>query len=115
MSVLAVDLRPDDDHGPGAAFEADLTEPDANARAVAAALDRFGRLDVVVPNAGVQHVSADRSSCPDERWQTIVGLLLSSPFYLAKHALAGPARGGRRPVHRHRIGPRPRRLAVQGR
>jgi 3-hydroxybutyrate dehydrogenase len=84
MSVLAVDLRPDDD-GPGVAFEADLTDPDANARAVAAALDRFGRLDVVVPNAGVQHVSAI-DEFPDERWQTIVGLLLSSPFYLAKHA-----------------------------
>ena len=84
MDVLAVDLRPDPD-GSGVPFEADLTEPDANARAVAAALERFGRLDVVVPNAGVQHVAAIEEF-PDERWQTIVGLLLSSPFYLAKHA-----------------------------
>jgi 3-hydroxybutyrate dehydrogenase len=84
VDVLAVDLRPDPD-GPGVPFEADLTEPDANARAVAAARERFGRLDLVVPNAGVQHV-APIEEFPDERWQTIVGLLLSSPFYLAKHA-----------------------------
>jgi 3-hydroxybutyrate dehydrogenase len=84
MNVLSVDLRPDAD-GPGVPFEADLTQPDANADAVARALERFGRLDLVVPNAGVQHVSPV-AEFPDERWQTIVGLLLSSPFYLAKHA-----------------------------
>jgi 3-hydroxybutyrate dehydrogenase len=84
MDVLAVDVHPDPD-GSGVPFEADLTEPEANAQAVAAALERFGRLDVVVPNAGVQHVAAIEEF-PDERWQTIVGLLLSSPFYLAKHA-----------------------------
>ena len=84
MDVLAVDLAPDPD-GPGAAHQADLTQPDANAAAVAATLERFGRLDLVVPNAGVQHV-APIDEFPDERWQTIVALLLTSPFMLAKHA-----------------------------
>jgi 3-hydroxybutyrate dehydrogenase len=86
MDVLAVDLQPDD-AGPGTPFEANLIEPEANAAAVEAALARFGRLDVVVPNAGVQHV-APVHEFPDERWQTIVALLLSSPFLLAKHAWA---------------------------
>jgi 3-hydroxybutyrate dehydrogenase len=86
MDVLAVDLQPDD-AGPGTPFEANLVEAEANAAAVAAALERFGRLDVVVPNAGVQHVSPVHEF-PDERWQTIVALLLSSPFLLAKHAWA---------------------------
>jgi 3-hydroxybutyrate dehydrogenase len=84
MDVLAVDLRPDPD-GPGVPFEADLISADANARAVEAALERFGRLDVLVPNAGVQHV-APIEEFPAERWDTIVALLLSSPFVLAKHA-----------------------------
>lgn len=84
MDVLAVDLRPDPD-GPGVAHEADLTLAEANAGAVAAALERFGRLDVVVPNAGVQHV-APIEEFPDERWQTIIALMLTSPFTLAKHA-----------------------------
>ena len=55
MDVLAVDLQPDRD-GPGVAYEADLTIARANRDAVNAALERFGRLDVVVPNAGMQHL-----------------------------------------------------------
>jgi 3-hydroxybutyrate dehydrogenase len=84
MEVLAVDLRPDPD-GPGVPYQADLTSIEANAAAVGTALNHFGRLDVVVPNAGVQHV-APIDEFPAERWDTIVALLLSSPFALAKHA-----------------------------
>jgi 3-hydroxybutyrate dehydrogenase len=84
MDVLAVDLRPDPD-GPGVPHEADLTDPEANTGAVAAARERFGRLDVVVANAGVQHV-APIEEFPVERWQMIVSLLLTSPFVLAKEA-----------------------------
>jgi len=84
MDVLAVDLRPDE-AGPGVPYEADLTTPEANVGAVEAALERFGRLDVVVANAGVQHV-APIEEFPVERWNTIVALLLSSPFLLARHA-----------------------------
>jgi 3-hydroxybutyrate dehydrogenase len=84
MDVLSVDLHPHEG-GPGVPHQADLTSPEANERAVAAALERFGRLDVVVANAGVQHV-APIEEFPLERWQTIVSLLLTSPFLLAKHA-----------------------------
>ncbi len=84
MDVLAVDLTPDPS-GPGVPYEADLTAADANAGAVTAALQRFGRLDLVVANAGVQHV-APIEEFPEERWETIVALLLTSPFVLAKHA-----------------------------
>jgi len=84
MDVLAVDLSPDPD-GPGVPFEADLTSTEANELAVATARERFGRLDVVVPNAGVQQV-APIEEFPVERWNTIVALLLTSPFLLAKHA-----------------------------
>jgi 3-hydroxybutyrate dehydrogenase len=84
MGVLAVDLQPDPG-GPGTAHTADLTVAQENTDAVAAALDRFGRLDVVVPNAGVQHV-APVEEFPLERWQTIMALMLTSPFVLAKHA-----------------------------
>jgi 3-hydroxybutyrate dehydrogenase len=84
MDVLAVDLTPDPE-GPGIAYEADLTQADANAGAVGAALERFGQLDVVVANAGVQHV-APIEEFPLDRWETIVSLLLTSPFLLAKHA-----------------------------
>ena len=84
IDVLAVDLRPDPD-GPGTPFEADLTDADANEAAVQEALNRFGRLDVVVANAGIQHVSPIEDF-PVDKWNTIVALLLTSPFLLAKHA-----------------------------
>jgi 3-hydroxybutyrate dehydrogenase len=56
MHVLAVDLEPDTD-GAGTPHAGDLTTRDANRAAVEAALERFGRLDAVIPNAGVQHVA----------------------------------------------------------
>jgi 3-hydroxybutyrate dehydrogenase len=84
MNVLAVDLERDLT-APGELFQADLTDPQANEAAVAEALARFGRLDLVVPNAGVQHVSPI-DEFPPERWQTIVSLLLTSPFLLARHS-----------------------------
>jgi 3-hydroxybutyrate dehydrogenase len=84
MEVLAVDLRPDPD-GPGTPFEADLTNADANEAAVADALSRFGRLDVFVANAGIQHVSPIEDF-PVDKWNTIVSLLLTSPFLLAKYS-----------------------------
>ncbi len=93
MRVLAVDLRPDED-GPGEPFAADLTTAEGNRAAVAAALERFGRLDAVVPNAGFQHV-APIADFPEDRWDALVALLLTSPFLLAKHAwpalVASPA------------------------
>jgi 3-hydroxybutyrate dehydrogenase len=84
MEVLSVDRQPDPD-GPGVPHQADLTVSESNAGAIAAAVDRFGRLDVVVPNAGVQHV-APIEEFPLEHWETIMALMLTSPFLLAKHA-----------------------------
>jgi 3-hydroxybutyrate dehydrogenase len=83
MDVLSVDLNPDPD-GPGTPYEADLTSAEANEASVNAALERFGRLDVIVANAGIQHVSPIEEF-PVERWNTIVSVLLTSPFLLAKY------------------------------
>ncbi len=83
-AVLSVDLRPDPD-GPGIPFVADLREEAANAAAVADARERFGRLDFVVACAGVQHV-APIAEFPVERWRTIIDLMLTSPFLLARAA-----------------------------
>jgi 3-hydroxybutyrate dehydrogenase len=83
MSVLSVDLDPGD--SPGERFAADLTTRDGNREAVESALERFGRLDAVVPNAGFQHVSPIQDF-PEDRWDGLVGVLLTSPFLLAKYA-----------------------------
>jgi 3-hydroxybutyrate dehydrogenase len=99
--VLAVDVNARDarDAPPGDGarvaipFRADLTTRDGNAGAVKAALDAFGRLDLVVASAGVQHV-APVADFPEDRWDTIVALLLTSPFLLAKHAWDALAESG---------------------
>jgi 3-hydroxybutyrate dehydrogenase len=82
--VLAVDLHPDPE-GPGEPFEADLSTRHGNQAAVQEALDRFGGLDAVVANAGFQHV-APIEEFPEERWEQLLAVLLTSPFLLARHA-----------------------------
>jgi 3-hydroxybutyrate dehydrogenase len=84
FSVLAVDLKPSDD-GPGEPFAADLTTREGNKAAVDAALERFGRLDAIVPNAGFQHVSPV-ADFPEDRWDALLSILLTSPFLLSKYA-----------------------------
>jgi 3-hydroxybutyrate dehydrogenase len=90
--VLGVDLDPGDDT-PGDPFKADLTTRDGNHSTVAAALDRFGRLDLVVPNAGFQHVDKV-ADFPEDRWDALVGVLLTSPFLLAKYSWRALAASG---------------------
>jgi len=82
--VLAVDLRPDA-NGPGEPFEADLSTPSGNRAAVDAALERLGGLDAVVASAGFQHV-APVHEFPEERWDALLAVLLTSPFLLARYA-----------------------------
>jgi len=84
MGVLAADLHPDPS-APGVPFECDLTTREGNRGAVSAALERFGRLDAIVANAGFQHV-APVSEFPEDRWDAVLALLLTSPFLLAKYA-----------------------------
>ena len=79
-TVVAVDLEP----GPGG-VAADLATREGNRAAVDAALERHGRLDAIVPNAGFQHV-APVAEFPEERWDALVALLLTSPFLLAKYS-----------------------------
>ena len=65
--------------------DADLTTREGNRAVVDAALGRFGRLDAVVANARFQHV-APIEDFPEERWDALLALLLTSPFLLAKYA-----------------------------
>jgi 3-hydroxybutyrate dehydrogenase len=65
--------------------DGDLSTRAGNRAAVDAALARFGRLDLVVANAGIQHVSPV-AEFPEAKWDAILAILLTSPFLLAKYA-----------------------------
>jgi 3-hydroxybutyrate dehydrogenase len=73
--------------------DADLTTREGNKTVVDAALAAHGRLDAIVPNAGFQHVSPVRDF-PEEEWDRLLALLLTSPFLLAKYAWDALAASG---------------------
>jgi 3-hydroxybutyrate dehydrogenase len=73
--------------------DGDLATREGNRAVVDAALERFGRLDAVIPNAGFQHV-APVPEFPEERWDALLALLLTSPFLLAKYAWEALAASG---------------------
>jgi 3-hydroxybutyrate dehydrogenase len=73
--------------------DADLTTREGNRAVVEAALSAHGRLDAIVPNAGFQHVAPVRDF-PEETWDRLLALLLTSPFLLAKHAWDALAASG---------------------
>jgi 3-hydroxybutyrate dehydrogenase len=74
--------------------DADLTTRAGNRAVVDAALERFdGRLDAVVANAGFQHVAPVRDF-PEDQWDKLQALLLTSPFLLAKYAWDALAASG---------------------
>ena len=72
---------------------ADLSKPAEVARLIAATESRFGRLDVLVNNAGIQHV-AKVEDFPDEKWDAIIAINLSAVFHGMKAALPGMKRRG---------------------
>ncbi|HTW11227.1 MAG TPA: 3-hydroxybutyrate dehydrogenase [Solirubrobacteraceae bacterium] len=84
VHVVSVDADAES-AAPGLRQVADLTDPEANALAIETALQQYGRLDVVVANAGIQHV-AGIEEFPLPKWRTMIDLMLTSPFLLAKHA-----------------------------
>jgi 3-hydroxybutyrate dehydrogenase len=78
LDVVGVDLHHAD-------VDVDLSTRAGNRQAVDAALERFGRVDVVVANAGLQHVEPIESF-DEDAWEKLIALMLTSPFLLARHA-----------------------------
>ena len=65
---------------------ADMTKPDEIAAMVADAEKEFGAIDVLVPNAGIQHV-APVDEFPIDKWNAIIAINLSSAFHCIRAAL----------------------------
>ena len=67
---------------------ADMSKPDAVAAMVANAAKAFGKVDIIVNNAGIQHV-APIEEFPVARWDAIIAINLSSAFHTTRAALPG--------------------------
>jgi 3-hydroxybutyrate dehydrogenase len=65
---------------------ADMSNPESIAEMIATALRKFGRLDVLVNNAGIQHV-APLHEFPPAKWDAIIAINLSSAFHTTRLAL----------------------------
>lgn len=70
---------------------ADMSRPDDIAAMMAYAEAEFGGVDVLVNNAGIQHV-AKVEDFPVEKWDAIIAINLSSAFHTTRLALPGMRR-----------------------
>ena len=92
--VLAVDMDQQslDDiaaaAGPGVSgFAADVTRPEQVEAALAAAVERYGGIDVLLPNAGIWGTVANIADYPIETFDRVIAVNLTSVFYTMKFAL----------------------------
>jgi NAD(P)-dependent dehydrogenase (short-subunit alcohol dehydrogenase family) len=65
----------------------DVTDSAQVAAAVQAAVDKFGRLDVVVSNAGISGVIAPLADYPEDVFDQVLAVHVRGTFLLCKHAL----------------------------
>lgn len=68
--------------------DADMALPEAIARMAEQGARRFGSVDIVVNNAGIQHVSPIEDF-PVEKWERILAIDLSSAFHLVRATFSG--------------------------
>jgi 3-hydroxybutyrate dehydrogenase len=103
--VLAQDLRPDPANsvvetiramgGTAEAIAGDISNPDDVRTIVAALIGSHDRIDILINNAGLQHV-APIEDFPLAQWHRLLGVLLTGPFLLTQAVLP--------PMRRHHWG-----------
>ncbi|MFK0384262.1 3-hydroxybutyrate dehydrogenase [Rhizobium sp. RM] len=65
---------------------ADMTQPDEIADLVNSTFEKLGSIDVLVNNAGVQHI-APVDEFPPEKWDAIIAINLTSSFHTMRAAI----------------------------
>jgi 3-hydroxybutyrate dehydrogenase len=72
--------------GEAAGYRADVSREEEIITLVNDVLAQRGRIDVIVNNAGLQHI--DRvEDFPLEKWNLLIGVMLTGPFLLTKYAV----------------------------
>ena len=63
---------------------ADLSKRESCRNLVDVALEKYGRVDILCNIAGIQNV-APIVDFPEDKWDTIISLMLTAPFLLTKY------------------------------
>jgi len=77
------------------AFACDVTQADAVRAGVDAVAQRFGRIDVLVNNAGLAGSNPLTADSDDDLWHRIIDVNLHGTYYLSKAVLPHMPDGGR--------------------
>jgi NAD(P)-dependent dehydrogenase (short-subunit alcohol dehydrogenase family) len=83
-----------DEGGDAEAYDVDVRRPSSIDRGLREAIDRLGRVDVLVNNAGIVGRSAPLAELSDEDWDETVLTDLTGAFYCC-HAVLLDVSGGR--------------------
>jgi 3-hydroxybutyrate dehydrogenase len=67
---------------------ANMLKPEELRKMVSDGISKFEKIDVLINNAGIQHVSPIEDF-PDDKWNAIIGINLTSAFYLSKAVWPG--------------------------
>ena len=84
-TVIAADVKTSTNSRQDELLELDLTDAEAAIRAPGEVISRYGRLDFVVNNAGVD-LTAPIGEMPVQEWDRILDVNLRAPFVVSKAA-----------------------------
>lgn len=73
--------------GAARAWELDVTDETAVARVMSEVADHFGRIDVLVNNAGIAGVNRPTHEVTAEEWRRVMAVNVEGVFFCTKHAI----------------------------
>jgi 2-dehydro-3-deoxy-L-rhamnonate dehydrogenase (NAD+) len=83
VAIADIDVAADDP----SAVQVDVTDPDSAAAMCARVLDRWGRVDVLVNNAGIAGPTAPVADYPPGAWHQVIAVNLTGVFHCTRACL----------------------------